>query len=129
MNNKKGDCLQKTKQWLDHRVDLSSYIEKVSQDQINQLVFKLILLLPSSMIATDIRSGFPLLISIERNRIKDIVLQRISLLIEEYALDLSDWHQLNFIIDQSQKTIKKYYQDHSLIDLDSIQVEINYFLK
>ncbi|MGF3066121.1 hypothetical protein ACQV2X_01930 [Facklamia sp. P12945] len=121
--------MQKTKQWLDHRVDLSSYIEKVSQDQINQLVFKLILLLPSSMIATDIRSGFPLLISIERNRIKDIVLQRISLLIEEYALDLSDWHQLNFIIDQSQKTIKKYYQDHSLIDLDSIQVEINYFLK
>ncbi|MCR8968777.1 hypothetical protein [Facklamia sp. 7083-14-GEN3] len=129
MNNKKGDCLQNTKQWLDHRVDLSSFIEKVSQDQINQLVFKLILFLPPSLIATDIRSGFPQLISIERDTIKDLLSQRIALLIEDHSLDLSDWHQLNDVIDHSQRIITNYYQDHSLIDLDSIQVEVNYFLK
>ncbi|MGX7108369.1 hypothetical protein [Facklamia miroungae] len=116
----------KTKQWLNHSIDLSTTIEKVSQDQVNKLIFKLILLLPSSMIATNIRTGFPVLISIEREYIKNLLIKQIDLHLKDQPFQLSD---LNSLIEKCQDIITHYYNDHSLIDLDSVQVEINYFLK
>lgn len=112
-------------QWINHQIDLNTWVTAISQDLISHLQIELLLIAPASLISTDIRSGFPLLAPIERDRVDQLVKIFLKQKTKNQAFTI-DW--LVQILNQVKEPIQNYYQNHPLIHLEDAWVDVSYNL-
>ena len=111
------------KQWISHKIKLG---QKVGEEKIETFEIEIALLVVHSLIATDIRTGFPVLASDERQEIDWIINQQFNLYKKENDVNSSQlliW--LSGFVEVVEKILVNHYEAHPDIDFDSMAINIS----
>lgn len=95
-------------------------------EKIGVFEFEIVLLVAHSLIATDIRTGFPVLASHERQEIDRIINQRFHLYKKDNDANSSQvliW--LSGFVGIVEEVLVNHYEAHSDIDFDSMAINIS----
>lgn len=111
------------KQFISHNIQLNNLLSAIPHDLVGQLEIQIILFAPAAMIATDIRTGFPLLMSSERKKVEDFIIDQWFLYGEQTPLETQrPLLIIDRFLERLEPLLFQFYQNHAVLDLDSIAI-------
>ena len=91
--------------------------------KIGQFEIQLILYAPSSLIATDIRTGFPSLMSSERKRVDTFIEKQWTEFVEDKTFKrVRPLSIIDEFLEILEPSLVKFYKQHQELELDSLAV-------